>query len=496
MRFGWTNVRKTAGLLGHLYARAESARVDSAIALVGAKRERHAKPLSTREWFASAVVAAGFCVAAAITLVVVPWEPAANPIVIGGLLGLYAVVSRIEFEIGNGSANPEQLVVVPMLFLAPLALVPLLVAAGFALGRVRKGIGRAERGHAVSELAGTWFVLGPVWVLAAFAPSGPPSLESVEIYSLALAAQVMASTGAVVVQGWLAGDHQPIWPVLWASRVDAVLSPVGLLVAIQAANDPVALTAVVPLVWLLHVFSHERKERYTASLELQNAYRGTVMLLSDVVEAEDDYTAFHCRSVVELVAEVADEMKIPKAERQELEFAALLHDVGKIAIPKEILNKPAKLTDEEFELIKTHTVEGQQMLDRIGGLMARVGKIVRSCHERWDGGGYPDGLAGEEIPRAARIVFSCDAYNAMTTDRPYRKAMSRDEALAEIRDNAGTQFDPEAAAALERVVLSDERYPRLVESVASSHEIAAATIAARRQATPAAKTEERAAAAS
>ena len=84
------------------------------------------------------------------------------------------------------------------------------------------------------------------------------------------------------------------------------------------------------------------------------------MLLSDVVEAEDDYTAYHCRSVVELVAEVADEMDIPKADRQELEFAALLHDVGKIAIPKEILNKPAKLTDEEFELIKTHTIEGQR----------------------------------------------------------------------------------------------------------------------------------------
>ena len=466
------------------------------MALVGAARERHAQPLSTREQFASAVVATGFVVAAAATLVIVPWEPAADPLMIAVLVGLYAVVSRIDFEIGNGYANPEQLVFVPMLFLAPLPLVPVLAAAGFALGRIRRRIDPADRGHALSELAGTWFALGPVWVLAAFAPSGPPSFDSVGIYLVALLAQVVASTVACAVQERLANDPQPIWPMLWAWRVDAVLSPVGLVVAVQASSEPLTLGAVAPLVWLLHVFSQERKERYSASLELHNAYRGTVMLLSDVVEADDDYTAFHCRSVVELVAEVADEMKIPKAERQELEFAALLHDVGKIAIPKEILNKPAKLTDEEFELIKTHTVEGQQMLDRIGGLMARVGKIVRSCHERWDGGGYPDGLAGEEIPRAARIVFSCDAYNAMTTDRPYRKAMSRDEALAEIRDNAGTQFDPEAAAALERVVLSDERYPRLVESVASSHEIAAATIAARRQATPAAKTEERAAAAS
>jgi HD-GYP domain-containing protein (c-di-GMP phosphodiesterase class II) len=174
------------------------------------------------------------------------------------------------------------------------------------------------------------------------------------------------------------------------------------------------------------------------------------------------------------VAEVADEMRIPKKDRQELEFAALLHDVGKIAIPKEILNKPSKLTDEEFELIKTHTIEGQQLLDRVGGLMGRVGKIVRSCHERWDGNGYPDGLRAEEIPLAARIVFCCDAYNAMTTDRPYRQAMRRDDALAEIRDNAATQFDPTVAAALERVVMNDERYPRLVEGVAASHAVAAA----------------------
>ena len=103
----------------------------------------------------------------------------------------------------------------------------------------------------------------------------------------------------------------------------------------------------------------------------------------------------------------------------------MLHDVGKIAIPKEILNKPAKLTDEEFAVMKTHTIEGQFMLDRVGGLLGRVGEIVRACHERWDGKGYPDGIAGEQIPLAARIVFACDAYNAMTSDRVYRKALTR-----------------------------------------------------------------------
>jgi HD-GYP domain-containing protein (c-di-GMP phosphodiesterase class II) len=171
-----------------------------------------------------------------------------------------------------------------------------------------------------------------------------------------------------------------------------------------------------------------------------------------VVEADDGYTAFHCRSVVELATAVGQEMKLKPDDLQELEIAALLHDVGKIAIPKEILNKPARLTEAEFELMKTHTVEGQALLDRIGGRLARVGTIVRSCHERWDGRGYPDGLLGEEIPLPARIVFCCDAYSAMTTNRPYRKAMSRDDAVAELRGNAGSQFEPRIVDALVRVL--------------------------------------------
>jgi HD-GYP domain-containing protein (c-di-GMP phosphodiesterase class II) len=131
---------------------------------------------------------------------------------------------------------------------------------------------------------------------------------------------------------------------------------------------------------------------------------------------------------------------------------ALLHDVGKIVIPKEILNKPGALSDDEFELMKTHTIEGQVLLDRVGGLLGRVGAIVRSCHERWDGNGYPDGLAGYEIPLPARIVFVCDAYNAMTTDRPYRAAMSQETAVEELWANAGSQFDPRVVTALAAVI--------------------------------------------
>jgi HD-GYP domain-containing protein (c-di-GMP phosphodiesterase class II) len=180
------------------------------------------------------------------------------------------------------------------------------------------------------------------------------------------------------------------------------------------------------------------------------------MLLSDVVEFEDPYTAQHSRSIVDLVHAVAEKLGVDSNSRQELEFAALLHDVGKIAIPKEILNKPAKLTDQEFEIMKTHTIEGQFMLDRVGGLLGRVGEIVRSCHERWDGAGYPDGIAGEEIPLASRIVFTCDAYSAMTQDRVYRAAMSKEAAVAELAANAGSQFDPGIVVALTEVVEEGE----------------------------------------
>jgi HD-GYP domain-containing protein (c-di-GMP phosphodiesterase class II) len=105
--------------------------------------------------------------------------------------------------------------------------------------------------------------------------------------------------------------------------------------------------------------------------------------------------------------------------------------------------------------MKTHTIEGQRMLERVGGLLGRVGLVVRASHERWDGGGYPDGLAGEAIPLAARIVSACDAWDAMRTDRSYRRALSFDVALAELQANAGTQFDPRVVAALAAVVSRD-----------------------------------------
>jgi putative nucleotidyltransferase with HDIG domain len=175
--------------------------------------------------------------------------------------------------------------------------------------------------------------------------------------------------------------------------------------------------------------------------------------MSDLLVADDAYTGGeHSHGVVALALAVGDALGLEGRDRRNLEFGALLHDVGKIRVADEIINKPGKLTDAEWTLIRRHPVEGQEMLERVGGVLAEVGVIVRHHHERWDGGGYPDGIAGHAIPLAARIISTCDAYSAMTTNRPYRSAMPVADAIAELQRCSGAQFDPAVVAAMARIV--------------------------------------------
>jgi HD-GYP domain-containing protein (c-di-GMP phosphodiesterase class II) len=155
----------------------------------------------------------------------------------------------------------------------------------------------------------------------------------------------------------------------------------------------------------------------------------------------------HCRGVVRLALEVADQLEVSDDVRALVELGALLHDVGKLVVPNSIIRKPAPLSRHEWHVMRRHTIHGERMLLRAEGL-GHVAMVVRASHEHWDGAGYPDGLAGEEIPLAARIIAACDAFDAMTTDRPYRTALPLGIARAELIACAGTQFDPRVVTAL------------------------------------------------
>ena len=233
---------------------------------------------------------------------------------------------------------------------------------------------------------------------------------------------------------------------------DLVLAPIGLLAAFPAYRHPAVLMLLMPMLLLVARIGLEREEKNDKVLELKNAYQGTSYLLGDMIEADDAYTGSHSRDVVELVLGVADRLGLTADEHRMAEFTALLHDVGKLRVPSGVINKRGPLDDAERALMNEHTILGQEMLERAGGLLGDVGPYVRSCHEHWDGNGYPDGLAGEGIPLVARIVCTCDAWSAMTTDRSYRSALSREDAAAELRRCAGTQFDPKVVEVLVAVL--------------------------------------------
>jgi putative nucleotidyltransferase with HDIG domain len=173
----------------------------------------------------------------------------------------------------------------------------------------------------------------------------------------------------------------------------------------------------------------------------------TLAVLADALEAKDSYTAAHAREVADLAVDVGSRLGMKPDELRTLSYGALLHDIGKIGVRGEILHKPGELTAAEYDEMKEHTVVGARMLERIP-YFRDVHPLVRGSHERWDGDGYPDGLAGEAIPLGARIIAACDAFHAMTSDRPYRDALSPRQAAAELERCAGTQFDPAVIEAL------------------------------------------------
>jgi putative nucleotidyltransferase with HDIG domain len=372
------------------------------------------------------------------------------PLVI--LIGSYVVTCRAKFDFADGYTVPTELVLVPMLFLLPTPLVPLVVSLSWALGRlVDYATGATSVRRALQVFGDCWHAVGPALVITVLGAQ-TFGWDRWPVYLLALLAQFGFDFLSAGLRGWLIEGSAPrlelrqIAPVY---ALDAALAPVGMIATSAAiAMGPWVCLLVLPLTAVLAILSRERQRRIDQALELSEAYQGTALLLGDVVEADDAYTGSHSRGVVELSLAVAERLGLDSRQRRNVEFAALLHDVGKIAVPKEIINKAGPLNDGEWEIMHRHTIEGEAMLRRVGGVLADVGRIVRSSHEHYDGSGYPDGLAGGEIPIEARIVTCCDAFSAMTTTRSYRQAMPLEAALAELRACAGTQFDPLVAATL------------------------------------------------
>ena len=365
----------------------------------------------------------------------------------------YMVALRVRFPVGSAWTPPTQLVFVPMLFILPTPFVPLIVA-GLAIADQLPQILRRSTypARVLARIGDCFFALGPALVLVVFGDDHEVVWSRWLVLVLALVAYIAFDAGAGLSRTWLAERIPPSaqLPMVWLYVTDACLSCVGLMIAAAAAQRPGLVLLSLPLVGLMWLFARERQQRLDHVLELSAAYRGMALLLGAIVEADDLYTGMHSREVVELSLVIADDLGLEPSRRRRLEFAALLHDVGKIRVPKEIINKPGRLAPFELDIVRRHTIEGEQMLAQVGGALAGVGRYVRWTHEHFDGHGYPDGIAGEQIPIESRIVAVCDAFSAMTTDRAYRPAMPTEAALAELRRCSGSQFDPVVVGALAR----------------------------------------------
>jgi diguanylate cyclase (GGDEF)-like protein len=206
---------------------------------------------------------------------------------------------------------------------------------------------------------------------------------------------------------------------------------------------------------LLAGIAHQAKLALTNAgnfRNLEQTFLDTVEALANALEANDEYTSSHARWITDLSLKVGAGLGLDARQLKRLELGALFHDIGKIGIPEHILLKPGPLTDEERAVMETHPELGERIIAPIDRLV-EVRPIVRHCHERYDGCGYPDRKAAEDIPIESRIIFVCDAYHAMTTDRPYRKRLPDEEALRRLEEGAGTQFDPHVVEVCKRVLV-------------------------------------------
>lgn len=190
------------------------------------------------------------------------------------------------------------------------------------------------------------------------------------------------------------------------------------------------------------LFIHDITKEYNLKLELENTYISTIKALAELIDARDKYTGKHSENVSKYTSYICDELNIDEETKRQISIAANIHDIGKIGVADDILNKPDVLTNEEYENIKRHPVIGAEVLNKITGFR-NISNIIRHHHEKWDGTGYPSGLKGEEIPLGSQIIAISDTYDAITTDRVYRKSLDKEKAINILLQEKGKQFNPE-----------------------------------------------------
>jgi HD-GYP domain-containing protein (c-di-GMP phosphodiesterase class II)/putative methionine-R-sulfoxide reductase with GAF domain len=247
--------------------------------------------------------------------------------------------------------------------------------------------------------------------------------------------------------------------VRWCDIALAPLRPEDALEGWLVVREPGdgGASSTEELLRLLGGLSHQvavALERARSFDSLEDTFVSTVEALANALEANDEETSSHTRCITDMALRVGAKMGFDGPALKRLELGALFHDIGKIGIPTHILLKAGPLSPEERQIVETHPELGERILEPIDRL-AEMRTIVRSCHERWDGGGYPDGKSGSEIPPESRIVLVCDAFHAMTSDRPYRRRLPVAEACRRLRDGAGTQFDPAVVDVFLRLLLEE-----------------------------------------
>jgi len=244
-------------------------------------------------------------------------------------------------------------------------------------------------------------------------------------------------------------DEKPyaIWltNIKWCTLQFLSMAPLGALIAVIYINIGFwgLVLFLLPLIIARHSFQ--------SYIDMRQTFLDTIKSLSLAIDAKDPYTKGHSSRVADYATLLAKELQWPEDKVEFLSYVALIHDVGKVAVPENILKKDSLLTNEEFDIMKKHSEAGAEVIKDVK-FFAAGSNIIKHHHERWDGNGYPDQLKGEDIPEGARILAVADSYDAITTDRPYRKALAPLEAIKEIQNCSGTQFDPKGVKAFTRII--------------------------------------------